>query len=494
MARKPLKIFFYTMDAAGHLYACIGLAESLARRGHSITFLSNYHHFNHQLESCNFRQIPLPAKDEKDRKISGQRGFDLLLKSGMVSDLSSLDKLKVIKYDAILGKMSEQCSRQHNRMAEVLQEERPDLVVIDSYLIPKAIVKSDIPWVYLFSGSPVFMYNTTRLPPKSSGKFQQWIGPWEFSENSLKHSFPGYPTNGQNESELWPVFQAELDRLLLEPMYREQMKLLGEDPDEAPRTHPEFKTFIKSPYLNLYGYPKELDYDDVVARPDKVWPVDAFARDTKKEYRMDEKLKALIESGGKIILFSLGSMAGVNLELMTRLVGLLEVGETGSEFPGSKLTSTFCLPQDSPHKFIVAKGPRAQEYTLPANMWGEAFIAQTELLPLVDLVITHGGNNTVTESFVAGKPMIVMPIFSDQFDNAQRIEEKGFGKRLNGHKCSQQELWQAIDELLYDEKLKERLEAARERICQDQSKVKACEKIEQMVAELGSGKVANGVN
>jgi UDP:flavonoid glycosyltransferase YjiC (YdhE family) len=47
---------------------------------------------------------------------------------------------------------------------------------------------------------------------------------------------------------------------------------------------------------------------------------------------------------------------------------------------------------------------------LPENVTARAFVPQIDILPFVSLFITHGGNNSLTESLtVAGCPLIVIP-------------------------------------------------------------------------------------
>jgi UDP:flavonoid glycosyltransferase YjiC (YdhE family) len=81
------------------------------------------------------------------------------------------------------------------------------------------------------------------------------------------------------------------------------------------------------------------------------------------------------------------------------------------------------------------------------------------VLPEVDLVITHGGNNTTTECFHFGKPMVLLPLFWDQYDNAQRVHETGYGMRLATYGFDDSELTVAIDKLLADNDLQTRMAA-----------------------------------
>ena len=123
---------------------------------------------------------------------------------------------------------------------------------------------------------------------------------------------------------------------------------------------------------------------------------------------------------------------------------------------------------------------------MPSNCWGEKIIPQTKVVPKVDLVITHGGNNTISETFYFGKPMIVMPLFADQFDNAQRVEDKKFGIRLNPFECTKDELANAIEKLVNDNDLQFQLNKISERIKIEVKSGKICQLIEGLIMNTKS--------
>jgi len=67
-------------------------------------------------------------------------------------------------------------------------------------------------------------------------------------------------------------------------------------------------------------------------------------------------------------------------------------------------------------------------------------VPQLELLPDVDAVISHGGNNTVNETLSAGKPLLVMPVGGEQGDNAARVEYLGVGLRAHRKRSTAREI------------------------------------------------------
>jgi UDP:flavonoid glycosyltransferase YjiC (YdhE family) len=114
-------------------------------------------------------------------------------------------------------------------------------------------------------------------------------------------------------------------------------------------------------------------------------------------------------------------------------------------------------------------------------MYGEQFLPQTSILPQCDLLITHGGNNTVAEAFNFGLPVIVTPLFWDQYDNAQRVHETGFGQRLASYTFEDEEFLGAVERLLADDALSERMKRISAELTAAPGRIKGADLIEQLV-------------
>jgi MGT family glycosyltransferase len=66
----------------------------------------------------------------------------------------------------------------------------------------------------------------------------------------------------------------------------------------------------------------------------------------------------------------------------------------------------------------------------PSNFLVRAWIPQLSLLPKIDAVVSHGGNNSVCETLSHGRPLVVIPITDDQPLVAQQVVDAGCGIRL----------------------------------------------------------------
>jgi MGT family glycosyltransferase len=223
---------------------------------------------------------------------------------------------------------------------------------------------------------------------------------------------------------------------------------------------PDGELIHSSRWLNLYLYPRELDYARSIPIAGTWHNLESSVRGSDAPWSVPEELA---DRDGALIYLSLGSLGSADVPLMERLVESLA---------------------RTPHRYVVSKGPQHDAYELAPNMVGAEFLPQVSVLPHVDLVITHGGNNTVTECMHHGKPMVLLPIFWDQHDNAQRVAETGFGARLGTYSFTDDEISGAIDGLLADTGLATRLADASKRLQANRGNVRAADLIER-VAETG---------
>jgi UDP:flavonoid glycosyltransferase YjiC (YdhE family) len=94
----------------------------------------------------------------------------------------------------------------------------------------------------------------------------------------------------------------------------------------------------------------------------------------------------------------------------------------------------------------------------PDNVHIEPFIPQSLLLPRCDLVICHGGYNTVMASLSVGLPMLILPLFADQPFHGRRCAEMGVALTLSPADASPEAIRAAVRELLEDPAYRARAE------------------------------------
>ncbi|PYY67714.1 glycosyl transferase family 1, partial [Pseudomonas jessenii] len=89
---------------------------------------------------------------------------------------------------------------------------------------------------------------------------------------------------------------------------------------------------------------------------------------------------------------------------------------------------------------------------------------QPAVLKECDVFIHHGGNNSFCEALYFGLPSLIIPYCWDGHDNAARAEETGVGRYLPRFADPVAALPAALEQLLADQAMKQRLTAFSERM------------------------------
>jgi MGT family glycosyltransferase len=406
MSEPPLTVLFMPESAYGPTNNCIGIGDVLRQRGHRVVFAAEAS-WKGKLEAVGFEEALVdlaPHVEGAGNEDAGQFWKEFIRDTAKEFRRPTFEQLETFMaptWQALIDG-ARYCEPQLQR---IVAEVRPDVVVEDNVVCFPALVTAGVPFVRIVSCNPLEMKGRD-IPPPYSGL-------------------------GSSDRPAWERFRAEYERTH-RPVwgpFNAWVQQQGAPP------LPDLDFIHTSGQLNLYVYPEVVDYAD--QRPlDATWHrLDSSVRQTDEEFELPADFRDRPD-GSALVYLSLGSLGSADVDLMKRLVDVL--GRTS-------------------HRYIVSMGPRHAEYELAPNTWGAEFLPQTRIIPLVDLVVTHGGNNTVTEAFHFGKPMILLPLFWDQHDNAQRVHDTGFGVRLDTYAFSEAQMQDALDGLLGDVALRSRL-------------------------------------
>lgn len=455
---KTYNLLFYPLNSSGHINGCHGFVKRILELIKCKVFVASIGPLYNNSTASNIPEytyitVDVNLNNEKFVNINSRdwKQEDVFRKSlEMVDNVGKIgwfyncvEIIRICHSGRGMACYSEEFER-------IIKEYNIDIIVTDSIATNAGIsAQSSVPWISFGSCNPYGFYKP--ILEDGAAPLMYLGNQFYTKEERIKMK--------QDEPEKWQAllkFWIENRKKLLEEFnselsdYNRYAKLHNAPLLEVDRASQSSK------FMNVYMYPKDIDYtldDDIVELPPNFYNCESTLTcdDSKTDPKVAEewraridKLKSLPGNANKpLLFFSLGSLASANKNIMQCWV--------------DKLAS------DSKRIYIVSKGCNGDQVVLnESNMIGEKFVPQVFILQQVDAAIIHGGNNSVTECFYYGVPFIALPAFSEQADNAQRVEDLRIGRRLDLFKSTYEDLMVAINDIMLNNELRSRVKAISE--------------------------------
>ncbi|MDJ1370311.1 glycosyltransferase [Gulosibacter molinativorax] len=184
--------------------------------------------------------------------------------------------------------------------------------------------------------------------------------------------------------------------------------------------------FAETGDVLLFNYPDELHPPERTALLGR----HAFLGSAVRTEEPDAEVEAwLAASDVPVAYVSLGSFLSVRSDLLARIAEALR-------------------RLDVRVAFACGSTPAHELGPVPESWLVREVLPQVTLLDHAVLAVSHGGNNSITESLTAGVPLLLLPLSTDQFAGAAALEEAGFGEALDPNTATPEELAAAASRLL----------------------------------------------
>ncbi|XP_036622169.1 UDP-glucuronosyltransferase 1A3-like [Trichosurus vulpecula] len=308
----------------------------------------------------------------------------------------------------------------NKELMKSLEEAHYDAVLTDPISPCGALLAQflSIPAVYFLRGVPCGLdAESTQCPDPSS-----YI-PRLATENTDRMTFPQRVKNI-----LYPLFQKAFCYVIYSPFARLASELLQRDMSIVDILSHGSVWLVRTDFV--MDYPKPI-------MPNMVFIGGINCASAKQ---LTQEFEAYVNASGEhgVVVFSLGSM--ISEIPMTKA---MEIAEALGTIPQTVLWRYTGTPPSN-----LAKNTKLVKW-LPQN----------DLLahPKTRAFITHAGSHGVYEGMCNGVPMVLMPLFGDQMDNAKRMESRGAGVTLNIFEMTSDDLSKALKRVINDKSYKENI-------------------------------------
>lgn len=155
---------------------------------------------------------------------------------------------------------------------------------------------------------------------------------------------------------------------------------------------------------------------------------------------LSQEFEAYVNASGEhgIVVFSLGSMVSEIPEQKA-----MEIADALGKIPQTVLWRYTGTPPPN-----LAKNTKLVKWLPQNDLLGH---------PKTRAFITHSGSHGIYEGICNGVPMVMMPLFGDQMDNAKRMETRGAGVTLNVLEMSSEDLEKALKAVINEKTYKENI-------------------------------------
>ncbi len=401
----PKRIAVFPEPAAiGPVMNLIGLCQGLRELGHECVFLLDPG-LAGTASAYGFEERPISCMPPMSAQESARYWDDFMrryLPAFRTSPYEQIDSYVKGCWEAIVD-TSKWSVR--NGLGELLRSLEPDLVVNDNVALYPDTERAGCPWVRMISCSENEIPDPD-IPPHLSGC-------------------------GERDRACFERYERRFAQVI-RPVHDDFMDFLASCGCE-PLPFPQF--VLPSPYLNLLLYPRPLQFRRRhPLDPGRFVHLDGCVRQESEPYQLP---RFPGREDQPLVYLSFGSLGVADVDLIQRMLEVLG---------------------RAPYRVLVNVGAYLDRYGAPPeNVRIASWYRQAALLPHCDVVIQHGGNNSLMETLFHGKAPLVMPFVWDGHDNAQRVNDTGHGIGMHRYAWSDAELLGNIERLLRDEAIQARL-------------------------------------